>query len=355
MDLLLTGATGLLGAELLRHLAQGRPDCDIYVLLRAGNSKEWQARSDALLARLDREHACHVIPLWGDVALEDLGLGGRYREVACGVDEIYHTAACTRFDVSADYAARNNVAGTCNVLKFARAARQAGRTGRVHYVSTAFVSGRRTGCVTEGELDCGQQFFNVYEWSKFQAEQSVRAAGRDLPVTIYRPSVVVGNSCSGRAHRFLGLYQVLRWIHRGQVEALPCRGDFLLDLTPADYVAEAIVRLATLPDSRGKTFHLTAGPDNTLTLRELIDLFLRERQECDRPRRPERLNPIRFGPGDLRDREHRLHAYVPYLTCAKVFDDANTRAILKGLAVPSCREFFPRVARYALETGFRAE
>jgi thioester reductase-like protein len=355
MNLLLTGATGALGAELLRRLLQERPACGVFVLLRAESPEAFRLRADALHAGLDPADARRVIPLAGDVALPELGLGRAYLHLADRVTEIYHAAACTRFDAPAEYSARHNIAGTKSVLDLARAARRAGHSGRVHYVSTAYVSGRRRGCVTEDELECGQGFFNAYEWSKFEAERAVRAAGHDLPVTIYRPSVLVGHSRTGRAERFLGIYQVLRWIHRGLVRTLPCRRDFLLDLAPADYVAEAIVRLASVPGSVGKTFHLTAGSGNALAVEELLTIFLSERQAC-RDRVPAtRLLPLQFARGDIsaEPRDNRWRSYHPYLTCPKVFDDGNTRAMLEGVRVPPCREFFPRVARYALDSGFR--
>jgi thioester reductase-like protein len=355
MDLLLTGATGALGAELLRRLVQDRPGCGVFVLLRAESREALRGRALALHATLDPADARRVVPVAGDVALPRLGLGRGYEDLAARVGEIYHAAACTRFDVPAEYAARHNVDGTRSVLDLARASRRAGQSGRVHYVSTAYVSGRRRGCVTEEELDCGQEFFNAYEWSKFEAERSVRAAGQDLPVTIYRPSVLVGHSRTGRAERFLGIYQVLRWIDRGLVRTLPCRRDFRLDLAPADYVAEAIVRLAGVPGSVGKTFHLTAGSGNALAVEELLAIFLRERQATRDPGAAARLRPLQFARDEVgtEPRDNRWRAYHPYLTCPKVFDDGNTRAMLEGVRVPPCREFFPRVARYALDNGFR--
>ena len=347
MDLLLTGATGALGAELLRRLVQERPGSRIYVLLRADSEEELRIRA------LSLRSSPAVIPLRGDVALNDLGLGDRYHGLAGRMGEIYHAAASTRFDQPPGHASRNNLLGTRNVLEFARAARQAGNFGRLHYVSTVYVSGRRTGCMKEDELDCGQQFFNSYEWSKFEAERAVRAAGHQLPVTIYRPSVVVGDSRTGCSRRFLGIYQVLRWIDRGLVDTLPCRRDFQLDVIPVDYVADAIVRLAGLPESVGRTFHVTAGSRNTLAVEELLEIFLRQR-----PVSASRLKPLQFAPPLCEPRTEppgsRMRHYIPYLTCAKSFDDQNARSMLHGLPVPPCRDYFSAVARYALETGFRS-
>jgi thioester reductase-like protein len=355
MNFLLTGSTGALGAEVLGRLARAQPNARLHVLLRAQSDSEFTIRSAALLGSVGDAVRSRIVPVAGDVTSPRLGLGAQYDELAGELDEIYHLAACTRFDVSAEVAAEHNIRGTHRVLALARAARHAGRSGRVHYVSTAYVSGRRTGTVTESDLDCGQEFFNAYEWSKFRAECDVRAAGRTLPVTIYRPSVVVGNSQTGWAARFLGVYQVLRWIDRGQLKTLPCRADFELDLVPADYVAEAIVRLAGHAGSVGQTFHLTAGEGNLLPLEELIDIFLRERLTHGGLSMSS-VEPPRFTPPDADAglRSRRLGPYVPYLTCPKAFDDGNARAMLNGYGAAPCREFFPRVARYALDADFGA-
>jgi thioester reductase-like protein len=350
MNLLLTGSTGALGAELLSCLAANRPDDRLFVPLRAWGQADFAARSFSLLASLDEDVRHRVTPVAGDVTDDQLGLGDQFAPLAAQIDETFHAAACTRFDVGVEEAAAHNIGGTRRVLSLARAAQRAGRSGRFHYVSTAYVAGRRTGAVSENDLDCGQGFFNAYEWSKFRAETDVRAAAKDLPVTIYRPSVVVGNSQTGWASRFLGVYQVLRWIDRGQLTELPCRADFELDIVPADYVAKAIVSLAALEGSAGKTFHLTAGT-NRLPLEELIRIFLHER---DRRGAGGPISDIRFDAPTSEAPGRRLGPYMPYLTCPKSFDDGNAKAMLNGFGAAPCREFFPRIVRYALDSGFRA-
>ncbi len=352
MKLLLTGATGALGAELLASLAARRTEAEIFVLLRASSPAEFAARAWALLGTLDEKVRHRVMPLSGDVTADGLGLGGNYESLAAGLDEIFHAAACTRFDAGIEEAAAQNIGGTHRVIELATLAKQSGRSGRIHYVSTAYVAGRRTGAVTESDLDCGQTFFNAYEWSKFRAECHIQEAGRTLPVTIYRPSVVVGNSQTGWARRFLGVYQVLRWIDRGQLTTLPCRADFELDIVPADYVAEAIVTLGGQSGSVGKTFHLTAGDGNRLPLEELIGIFLHERERRGRRSRP--VDRVQFAAPTDEISSGRLSPYMPYLTCPKAFDDGNTRAMLNGSGAAPCREFFPRIVRYALDSEFRA-
>ena len=355
MDLFLTGATGAVGGSLLRHILAARPDVSVYVLVRAENNGQLRERMLPILANIPAEHARRVIPVPGDVMFGDLGLGANREDLISRIAEIYHVAACTSFCQTKDEASRTNLSGTRHVIDFARAIRDAGNSVRLHHVSTAYVSGTRTGQMRENELESGQEFFNYYEWSKFEAERLVCAASPDLPVTIYRPGIIVGDSRTGYTSRFHGIYQILRGIHFGLIDSLPCQPDFQLDITPVDYVSNAIVRLAQMDDSANKTFHLTAGPGNTLSLGELVEIYLRDGTTCERSRN--RTGSLQFSdsscPSDhTANVWRRIAHYLPYVTCPKTFDNSVTRASLPGLSAPECREYLPKVVRYALESGF---
>jgi len=359
MDLFLTGATGAVGGNLLRHLLDARTDSSIYVLLRASTDDELRERLLPILATVTAEQACRIIPVAGDVMLRDLGLGATQPAWISRIGEIYHVAACTSFCQSMDEASRTNLAGTKHVIDFARSIQETGAAVRLHHVSTAYVSGKRTGYLKENELESGQEFFNYYEWSKFEAERLVRAASAELPVAIYRPGIIVGDSRTGHTSRFHGIYQILRGIHYGLIDSLPCEPDFQLDITPVDYVSDAIIGLSQLSGSADKTFHLTAGPGNTLSLGELVDIYLREGTTCEGSKyRP---GSLRFAPcvndsparnGAAPHGWRRFSPYLPYVTCPKTFDNSVTRATLPDLQAPDCREYLPKVVRYALESGF---
>ena len=359
MDLFLTGATGAVGSNLLRHILEARRDSSVYVLLRAGNDDELRARSLPVLANLSSEQAQRVVPVAGDVMLADLGLGPNCQEWMGRIGEIYHVAACTSFCQTMEQASGTNLAGTKHVIDFARRIRETGIPVHLHHVSTAYVSGKRTGTLRENELESGQEFFNYYEWSKFEAERLVRAAGLELPATIYRPGIIVGDSQTGHTSRFHGIYQILRGIHYGLIDSLPCEPEFQLDITPVDYVSDAIVRLSQRNgDSTNKTFHLTAGPGNTLSLGELVEVYLREGSLG---------NGSKYRPGSLHFSPcknplaescassnvwRRFSHYLPYVTCPKTFDNSVTRRSLPDLQAPDCREYLPKVVRFALESGF---
>ncbi|MFO0191359.1 MAG: SDR family oxidoreductase, partial [Planctomycetia bacterium] len=208
--ILLTGATGLLGRFLLRDLsAQGR---QVAVVVRGSKTAGAEARVDDLL-RDWREVAGAEVPrpvvLQGDITLPGLGLSASAREwVAANVDEVVHSAASLSFDRrEADgepYA--SNVGGTANVLELCRTA----GIRRLHHVSTAYVCGLRRGRVLETELDVGQTPGNDYERSKIESERAVRAADFLDVLTVYRPSIIVGDLVNGFTNTFHGFYKPLR-------------------------------------------------------------------------------------------------------------------------------------------------
>src|SRR5206468_2121579 len=150
--------------------------------------------------------------LTGDISRQDLGLTQEVRERLHGeVTQVFHLAAIYNLAVPLAIAQRVNVDGTGNILDLCAACE---RLERLNYVSTAYVAGTRHGVVYEHELAVGQDFKNHYESTKFQAELWVRERMRDIPTTIYRPAIVVGDSRSGETQKFDGPYFMLRTISR---------------------------------------------------------------------------------------------------------------------------------------------
>jgi thioester reductase-like protein len=159
--------------------------------------------------------------------------------------------------------------GTRHVCEFAE---RVPDLKRLHYLSTCYVSGRYAGAFGEDDLDVGQQFNNFYEESKFLAEVQVqqrRKAG--LPVTVYRPAVVVGNSVTGETQKYDGLYFALQWLLRQRyIAVMPVVGDpsaFRFNIVPRDFVVDAIDALSANERSKDRVYQL-ADP-HPLTIDEL--------------------------------------------------------------------------------------
>ena len=174
-----------------------------------------------------------------------------------------------------------NVEGTRRVLELAEVcAARGGGLRRLTYVSTAYVAGDRRGCALEGELDVGQRFRNGYEQSKHEAESLVHGVGERLPVTVVRPSIVVGERATGWTASFNVIYGPLRAFAAGTYPVIPGRRGAVLDVVTVDHLADAILTLGALPAATGRTFHVVGG-EHATTLSELTRLAARR---FDRPR-----------------------------------------------------------------------
>lgn len=329
--ILMTGVTGALGREVLPRLLGADPEAEISVLIRPREGDSPEDRLSRVLRyvlnqnpglSLDRVRAVS-----GDVTRPRLGLGPRDYERLCrSVTQIIHGAAGIKLDPPLECARRINVEGTREVLRFAE---RCPRLRRYAHVSTAFVAGRRRGVVHETELARGQAFVNAYERSKFEAETVVRARMSDLPVTVFRPSIIIGDSRDGHTAAFDTFVLPLRLIASGRVRAIPGSPDFRLDLVPVDFVADAMVRLLDDDRSRGRTYHLVSGWERSLSLRPLLETAVRVTGGVPSP-------PLTFvTPGSalcLSPEDLRLIApFFAYLDQEKRFDASTLESHLGDL------------------------
>jgi nucleoside-diphosphate-sugar epimerase len=191
----------------------------------------------------------------------------------------------------------------------------------------------------ETELDVGQSFRNAYEQSKLEAERLVSGERDRLPLTVVRPSIVVGERGSGWTSSFNVMYGPLRAISAGAFPVMPGRRDAVLDIVTVDYVADAILALAGSPAAEGGTFHVVSGEQAT-TLGELRHLaarrFERRAPRLIRPRLYRSiLHPLMLRKADpaTRRRMERSEAYFPYLSLDLRFDDRRARELLDPLGI----------------------
>ena len=330
---LMTGATGFVGMELLRRFIE-RGDRRIHALVRAADD---EAAAERLPA-----HA-RLSAVAGDIEQPGLGLSEENRErLPQDVTTVVHCAASVSFDLSLEESRRVNVDGTRNVVDFAQRCR---RLERLTYVSTAYVAGEPPGLFREDQLDVGQRFRNTYERSKFEAERMIRSEAAGLPLQILRPSIVVGDSRTGRTSSFNVLYGPLKALARGRIPAIPARRSSPVDIVPVDYVADRAYELVT--DGPDGTFHLVAGR-NATTVGRLLELA------SGHLRRPA---PTVLPPGLYRRVAHpwlrrkyrglrRLEVYFPYFSMRVRFDD---RGLGPG---PAVEGYFHRLVEFAQRAGW---
>lgn len=269
---LFTGFPGFLASALLPRILSRLAAADAVCLVQPQHLTLARSRVATLVAA-DESLRGRIRIIGGDITNRGLDITGRLAPRR--VIEIFHLAAVYDLAVKRDVAMRVNVLGTQHVIDFAR---DCPRLRRFQYVSTCYVSGRWRGTFTEGMLDEGQQFNNFYEESKQLAEVAVRKAIRvGLPVTIYRPAIVVGDSTTGETQKYDGPYFALQWLMRQpRVAVMPVVGDKRrreFNVVPRDYVVDAIAWLSGRVESMGRTYAL-ADP-RPLTVDAMLDEMAR--------------------------------------------------------------------------------
>jgi long-chain acyl-CoA synthetase len=307
-----------------------------------------------------------VVPVRGDLTRPGLDLSHGQRErLGERMSEIVHGAATVSFEAELHTCRAINVEGTRRVLELAERCQARGGLRRFTYVSTAYVAGEHVGCFSEDDLDVGQRFRNPYEQSKFEAERLVAGVRLRLPVTVVRPSIVVGERASGWTNSFNVLYWPLRAFSRGSYVAIPARGSAPVDVVPVDYVVDAIFVLANTPEAAGGTFHLTAGrhASNVAELVELAsEFFGRPAPRLIEPALYRRVvHPLLLR--TVQDERHRRalkrsEVFFPYFAARVRYDDRRTRAALhaSGVEPTPLPDYFDRLVEFALaaEWGRRA-
>jgi thioester reductase-like protein len=347
----LTGATGLLGRYLLRDLqASGRP---VGVLIRDSSS----ASAPERLAELQwfceaslRRSLPRPVLLQGDLRSPGLGLGSVERHwLARHARAVIHSAAYVSYQPTPEGEPwQTNVLGTRRLLELCQSL---GIT-QMHHLSTAFLCGDRRGLVREDELDCGGGSKNAYERSKFASEELIRQFP-GIQATIYRPSVVVGDSRTGYTctyhhfYRFLELAVRLsaRSSRRQRVSLrLPLTGAETQNIVPVDWVARALLTLLDRPRWHGRTYHLAAWQSVRLDeIKNILSQFLP-------------LEGVEWvGPEGLPDPTPmeqlvlaQFQDYWSYLYSSLDFDCRNTRQTLPDLPPPRFdRQLVARLLEFA--------
>ncbi|HJQ12367.1 MAG TPA: SDR family oxidoreductase [Gemmatimonadaceae bacterium] len=364
-SILLTGATGAVGSELLRRLAE-REDITVNVVTRR-NGKAPVDRVRALLHHADISAMVNVVE--GDISSgPTLAISAeQLRDLQRETTHIIHSAGSTSFTLPLAEARAANVDGSRNVLEFARdcPALECGA-----FLSTVYVSGKRCGDFTESDFgDAGLGFVNSYEESKAEMEEMVRAAMEELPLILVRLSTVVGDSATGRVTQFNTIHHAVRLLYSGLAPMIPGDPDAPVDFVSSDFVAQAVLHLVEHAPRPG-VFHVAAGRESSNTLGEIIDetmtalaayrpqwrkrsvekplivdldtyeLFVKSVEETG--------NPV------LREATRSIRTFAYQLAHPKVFETRQAAATLawNGIAPQESLAFYPRVVKYCLESNW---
>lgn len=389
---LITGVTGFVMSHIACMLI--REGYQVYCLARNRRDESARQRIAKALNFVDssiRESDYKVIE--GDITKPNLGIINP-QIMKVQFDEFWHGAASISFkDEDEENTHKVNVDGTQNVLNFVSAQ----HILTIRYFSTAYVCGRwKKTRFFETDLDCGQQFKNPYEATKFEAEKLVHKFQKqyvDKAISIYRLGIVVGNSKTGKASNFSGYYAlakmfyslkkfVIKEMQRNPVKCLksgfcvtsngnghrdllfpvkiPCHPYRNINLVTVDYVTDVICQLAGDKKNQG-IFHIVN--QDPPTIQWLFDVSLKF------------LGLSGFYPVPINDKNaivDSLHevakseflrdielsiwkmcgAYIPYLTGEPVFDDFRTRSVTMKTHPEITEQTIGTLLGYAVKTDF---
>lgn len=331
-----TGGTGFVGSCLILELLC-RTDADVMCLVRPGRV-DARERLHGMLASLAAEYEyprgmseqiarrCKVV--LGDVTRPFCGVD----DIPSGVSHFWHSAASLRYENRyADEIFSTNTDGAAHALELAKKM----GAGNLAYISTAYVAGKREGTIRE-EAVSDVETNNLYEQSKVRAEELLLSQS-EVPVTIFRPSIVIGHSRTLVAINFSGMYGFLRKVFQfkrimeraqeGFAEREQVRvkldPDVPSNMIPVDVVAQEAVRIA-LSGAPPAVYHLT-NPDPPLT-GDVVRLMFSE-VGMRAPLFTKTSDDFSWLDSKFND---RMEFYNSYIVGDKRFDRSNTDRALQG-------------------------
>ena len=327
---LVTGATGLVGGEVLRILRSTRPDFEIHTLGRG---------------------AANSIPCDLASTLPD--------SLPRNFTHILHCAADTRFGRPLDEIRAVNVEGTRRLLDFAS---RCERLEAFAHVSTAYACGRETGVIGEHLLDRPRTFSNTYQQSKWEAECLAGEAMAKLPMSITRISSIFGHSETGAVTQYNYTHQLLKLLARNVLPVAPVDPRVPVDLVPIDWVARRLAAVLLNEFEPGSVSHLCAGAAGSLPAGEMIERAMRGYESHPAGARWLPIVLPRFVPlveyeefaakalsGEdrlLREVVRLLDFFLPHLALSQRFEVSG------GDPAPAATAYFDRVVQHCLSDNW---
>jgi len=362
MAIFLTGATGYIGSYLAAGLLEQHGE-SLNLLVRAEDAQEAQRRLwRSLQLHFDfsvfREHLTARIRIFcGDLTSPRFGLNDEeYELLVASTDSVLHCAAS--LNRKSERSCLNvNLRGTLEVIQLARRAHDTHGLRRFSEVSTVAVAGRRNNeLVTEDSaIDWDRSDYDPYARTKKFGEHMVRELLPDVPHTIFRPSIVLGDSRRPETTQF---DMVKAFVFLGSLPVLPFRPEDCVDIVPVDYVADAIVTLHQRPGTEHEIYHLSSGVQSQ-SFRELTAALAEARGKMRPLFWPELEGPFRGIVERLSRRRDNLgyaasllKVFLPYLVWNTVFD--NTRVVTElGRSPARFSSYCFPLFRFAKENRFR--
>ena len=333
MAIFLTGSTGYLGSYLVAGLFTGHTD-RLNLLVRAKSEQEarerlWQSLQLHFEFPEFQEYVNSRVRIFrGDLTGDHFGLSDdEYHALVDSTDSILHCAASLNRK-SEKQCLNVNLRGSLEVIQLARRAQNQHGLRRYSHVSTVAVAGKRQNeVVTEdASIDWNRSDYDPYARTKKFSEHMVHQLLADVPHTIFRPAIVLGDSRRAETSQF-DMVQAFDTLARFPV--LPLRPGDKIDIVPANYVGGAIVKIHQLAKPNYGIYHLSSGVGSQ-TYKELTDA-LAEAGGWSKPRyQPwlggpfsKTVNWLAFKGGSVGYGASLLKVFWPYLDWNTVFHNSR--------------------------------
>ena len=333
MAIFLTGSTGYLGSYLVAGLFTGHAD-RLNLLVRAKSEQEARERLwQSLQLHFDFPQFFNYLNervriFRGDLTGERFGLDDdEYHKLVDSTDSILHCAASLNRK-SEKQCLNVNLRGSLEVIQLARRVQNRHGLRRYSHVSTVAVAGKRQNeVVTEdNSIDWARSDYDPYARTKKFCEHMVQQLLPDVPHTIFRPAIVMGDSRRPETTQF-DMVQAFDMLAR--LPVLPLRPDDRIDIVPADYVGEAIVKIHQMENPSYGVYHLSSGRGSQ-TYKELTDALAAAGGWSKPSYQPwlggpfsKTVNWLAFRGGAVGYGASLLKVFWPYLDWNTVFDNSR--------------------------------
>ena len=274
MAIFLTGATGYIGSYVAAGLLERHSD-RLALLVRAKTPAEAEERLwKSMQLHMGFERFLELVRTrcdlyLGDLTFPGLGLAPAARDALVrSMDSVLHVAASLNRK-SSKACFNVNLRGTLSVIKLARDAQDHHGLRRFTDISTVAVCGeRQDALVSEDDIvDWERSDYDPYARTKKFCEHMLHELLPDVPGTVLRPSIVLGDSRFPESTQF---DMVRAFVMLAQLPVLPFKPDWRLDIVPADYVSKAIVHIHQQERPKYSSYNLSSGTAS-LTYRQIVE------------------------------------------------------------------------------------
>ena len=351
MAIFLTGATGYIGAHVASNLLQ-QHDATLNLLVRGRDAHDaelrlWRAMQLHLPFPRFYEYVQAKIRLFiGDLTSPQFGLNqDDYDRLVHTTDSVLHCAAS--LNRKSEKSCLNvNLRGTLEVVQLARRSHYYHGLQRFSNVSTVAVAGKRSNeLVSEDRsIEWDRSDYDPYARTKKFCEHMVHELLPDVPLTIFRPSIVLGDSRYPETTQF---DMVRSFVFLAGLPVLPFRPHDKIDIVNVDFVADAIATLHMKANPRHDTYHLSSGNDsqNFRELTQALAAAQNKRNPMFIPVLEGRfgsvINVLSNRKGPVGYGASLMKVFWPYLVWNTVFDNTRVTTELGRKPVPFSQYSYP--------------